>query len=140
LLLCVEADTESGLERIRDGIARRIEKVGRRDSLGVTWTRAEQADLELPEGDPTGHRVHGPRLHGRGTTMGLMAGGAVVVAVHLGLGGATPASSGWTGWAADAILIAVLIKLAFMGGHLTLGRVALRRGKAFRASRRPRED
>ena len=47
LLLRVEADDERHLRRIEDGIAARVERIGRRDELTVTWTRS-------PEDQPSG--------------------------------------------------------------------------------------
>jgi hypothetical protein len=60
----------------------------------------------------------------------LTTAGVLVVAVHLGIGGAALAASAWTGWAANAVVAIVLLKLAFMGGHVVLGRLVLRRGRA----------
>jgi len=44
LVLRAEADDAHELERIQDGIARRLEQIGRRDGLTVAWrpTEAEQ--------------------------------------------------------------------------------------------------
>jgi hypothetical protein len=42
LLLRVEADDERHLRRIEDGIAARVERVGRRDKLSVTWARSPE--------------------------------------------------------------------------------------------------
>ncbi|HEV2344093.1 MAG TPA: DUF2218 domain-containing protein [Actinocrinis sp.] len=39
LLLRAEADEEQHLRRIEDGIAARVQRIGRRDGLSVTWTR-----------------------------------------------------------------------------------------------------
>lgn len=41
LTLRVDADDEEGLRRLQDGIAARIEKIGRRDGLQVHWQRVE---------------------------------------------------------------------------------------------------
>jgi hypothetical protein len=46
---------------------------------------------------------------------GLVAAGALVVAVHLGLGGAVLETAPWTGWAANVVLAAVLIKVIAVG-------------------------
>lgn len=40
LTLTAEAESEHELRRIQDGIARSLERIGRRDQLTVTWTRA----------------------------------------------------------------------------------------------------
>jgi hypothetical protein len=40
LTLHAEADDQQRLEQIQDGITARLERIGRRDQLTVTWTRA----------------------------------------------------------------------------------------------------
>ena len=45
LVLTAEADDEEALARIQDGIARRLERIGHRDALAVTWS-------EPPAGGP----------------------------------------------------------------------------------------
>lgn len=132
LTLRVEADDEDTLQQLRDGIARRLEKIGRRDRLEVIW-QDSQAPAS-PPGDAAGAvpaPAPGARKHrGPGTTIGLVAGGALIVAVHLGLGRAVVTASAWTGWAADVVLAIVLLKIAFMGGHIVLGRLAIRHRKS----------
>ncbi|SEM20907.1 DUF2218 domain-containing protein [Streptacidiphilus jiangxiensis] len=141
LTLRVEAGDEEALQRLQDGIAARIEKIGRRDGLQVHRQRPETGDLpptEPADGtSPTPGKGTAPRRT-RGTTLGLIAGGAVIVAVHLGIGGAALAGAAWTGWAANAVLVLILMKLLFMGGHLFLGRAALRRGIRLRHGRKQR--
>ncbi|MBO0515650.1 DUF2218 domain-containing protein [Streptomyces beijiangensis] len=48
-------------------------------------------------------------------TTGYIVVGALVVAVHLGLGGAAMEASAWTGWAANIVLAAVLVKIIAFG-------------------------
>ncbi|OLZ74353.1 hypothetical protein AV521_01350 [Streptomyces sp. IMTB 2501] len=138
LTLRVEADDEDAMERLRNGIAGRVEKIGRRDRLTVTWRPLEASDA--PSGE-TAYITDVPAAgvakgRGIGKVMGLAAVGVVVVALHLGLGGAVLAASSWTGWGVNAIVAIVLLKLLFMGGHVVLGRAgrqALRRsGKRLR--------
>lgn len=45
LVLRAEADSEDGLRRIQDGIAARVERIGRRDRLSVTWSQSP-ADVD----------------------------------------------------------------------------------------------
>ncbi|MFE2581445.1 DUF2218 domain-containing protein [Streptomyces sp. NPDC059378] len=136
LTLRVDADDEEALRRLQEAIAARIEKIGRRDALQVTWQRAVPDTPSQAECDE--HRDTDGRGVGRSRraitlgALGLVAGGAVVVAAHLGIGGAVLADAKWTGWAAGAVLALVLVKLLLLGGHLLLGRTALRRGIAFR--------
>ena len=56
--------------------------------------------------------------------MVLVVAGALAVAVHIGLGGALLANSGWTA-AADVVLVVVLGKVAL----IILGRTAIRHRK-----------
>ncbi len=39
LVLRAEADSEEGLRRIKDGVAARVERIGRRDRLSVAWSQ-----------------------------------------------------------------------------------------------------
>lgn len=102
LTVRAEADDEAGLRRIRDGISRRLETIGRRDGLRVTWPDSEAAAATAP-----------PRRRRRGRLplVAVIALGALAVAVHLGLFGTALASSWWTGWAANAVL-------ALVAGHV----------------------
>lgn len=43
LLLRAEADDEPHLRRIEDGIAARLQRIGRRDGLSVSWTRGNSS-------------------------------------------------------------------------------------------------
>ncbi|MGW2823021.1 DUF2218 domain-containing protein [Streptomyces sp. NPDC001443] len=137
LTLRVAADDEGVLRRLQDAIAARIEKIGRRDGLQVRWRRDVPDTRSQAESD-TDRAGAGRRR--RGAVLGLAAGGAVVVAVHLGIGGAVPADAKWTDRAVDAVLVLVLVKLVFLGGHLLLGRSALRRGIVFRHRGKHREQ
>ncbi|MFG2950961.1 DUF2218 domain-containing protein [Streptomyces adustus] len=133
LVLRLEADDEEALRRLQDAIAARIERIGRRDGLQAHWQRA--LPDTSPQAEPGTHSDpdgQGVSHSGRATTLGLAAGGAAIVAIHLGIGGAALADARWTGWAADAVLALVLVKLLFLGGHLLLGRAALRHGIVFR--------
>lgn len=67
-------------------------------------------------------------------TIGLTAVAALVIAVHLGLGGALLARSRWMGWAAAIVLLLVLVKL------FALGYVAVHRGKATKAPPHPHDQ
>ncbi|MGW4566311.1 DUF2218 domain-containing protein [Streptomyces sp. NPDC004561] len=140
LTLRVTADDEEALRRLQDGIGARIEKIGRRDGLQVQWRRVGTDALPQEERDTEGGSPGaGGRRGSRGATLGLVAGGVLIVAVHLGIGGAVLADAKWTGWAANAVLVLILVKLLFMGGHLFLGRAALRAGIVSRHRRKRRE-
>ena len=134
LRLRVDADDEDALRRLQNGITARLEKIGRRDRLAVIWQRCQTPPSPPSEGaGPASATESGPAQRpGRGRTIGLIAVGAVVVAVHLGLSGAALAASTWTGWAVNAVVAIILLKVVFVAVHVVLGRFAIRRGKSFR--------
>lgn len=125
LVLRVDADDEDALRRLQNGVAGRLEKIGRRDRLTVTWSRPEAT--EAPPGEAAGP---GPgRFRGRGRAITLTVVGALVVAGHVGVFGAALAASAWTEWGVGTVLAVVLLKVVLMGGHLVLARFAVRRGR-----------
>lgn len=134
LSLRIVADDEDTLQRLQNGITARLEKIGRRDQLTVTWQWRQTPPGPPGEGagPASAPETRTAKRPGRGRTTGLMAVGAVVVAVHLGLGGAALAASTWTGWAVDAVVAVILLKVVFVAGHIVLGRFAIRRGKSLR--------
>jgi hypothetical protein len=140
LTLRVDADAEEALRCLQDGIAARIEKIGRRDGLQARWRRVGTDTLPQAKRDAEGQA---PSMGGsrgpRGTALGLMAGGALIVAVHLGIGAAALADAKSTGRASNAVLVPILVKLLFLGSHLFLGRAALRRGIVSRHRSKHRE-
>jgi hypothetical protein len=138
LSLRIDADNEDTLQRLQNGITARLEKIGRRDQLTVTW-QLRQTPPGSPEDatDPASAPTSAPetgtaKRPGHRKTIGLMAVGAVVVAVHLGLGGAALAASTWTGWAVNAVAAIILLTAVFVAIHVVLGRFAIRYGKSFR--------
>lgn len=134
LSLRVDADDEDAQQRLQNGITARLEKIGRRDGLTVTWQRCQTPPGPPGEGagPASAAETGSAKRPGRGRTIGLMAVGAVVVAVHLGLGGAALAASSWTGWAVNAVVAIILLKVVFVAVHVVLGRFAIRRGTSFR--------
>jgi hypothetical protein len=117
LTLRLESADEEGLQRLQAAVAHRLETIGRRESLEVTWQRP---GAPAPEPTTRKHR-------GRVTTIALVAIGALIVAVHLGLGGTALATSAWTAWATNIFLAVVLLKVLILAGHVVLGRVVLSR-------------
>ncbi|MFD8740781.1 DUF2218 domain-containing protein [Streptomyces sp. NPDC059618] len=137
LTLRVDADDEEALRRLQDGIAARIEKIGRRDGLRVHWRPAAAGEPPQAGADTQGRTHEAGRRHGpRGTALAMAAGGALIIAVHLGIGGAALAGAKWTDWAVTAVLVLVLAKLVLLGGHLLRGRAASHRGLVSRQRRR----
>ncbi|MCX4584070.1 DUF2218 domain-containing protein [Streptomyces sp. NBC_01481] len=129
LTLRVEAADEENLRRLQDLVAGHLERFGRRDQLKANWQRTDASTPSpgevirptgMPEGGATRHRRH---LR----TIGLVAAGTLLIAAHLGLGGALLTDWRWTGWAAGVIVAVVLVKVIVLTG---LGRLVIRRGKA----------
>ncbi|MFD8079410.1 DUF2218 domain-containing protein [Streptomyces sp. NPDC059718] len=125
LTLRMEAADADGLERFQALIAGRLERIGRRDALHVTWRWTEALD----HGDGPATKDAGPAAETAtrrryGGTIGLTAVIALVVTVHLGLGGSLLAGS-WTGWGIGAVAAVILVKCA-----VVLGGLAVRRRKA----------
>ncbi len=141
LPLRAQAADQDSLQRIQDGIARRLETVGRRDQLRVTWQQPEARPSPPGEDASTAAHVAGtaPR-RGHGKTIGLAVVGVLVLAVHLGLFGVTLGASGW-GWGAGAILALLLMKVLFLSRSAKRqGRshLAVHRGKGPEPSGNPR--
>jgi hypothetical protein len=132
LTLRVDADDEDTLLRLQNGITARVQTMGHRDQLTVTWQRPDS--VVAPSGD-TAHRAHPvsdtaadkPWWRRQLGTLGLISGGAVIIAMHFGVLGATLAASNWLSWGAGAIVAIILLKLVFLGGHVVLGGFAIRR-------------
>jgi hypothetical protein len=136
LSLRVEAADDDALRRLQDGVAARLNKIGRRDHLTTTWHRMEtpvplvNTHSTEPVAEPGTRKRRWLR---RLTVMGLVAGGALIVALHLGVGGAAVAATPWTEWVGGGLLVIILAKLVFIASHVILGRFAFRRGKAIHA-------
>jgi uncharacterized membrane protein YcjF (UPF0283 family) len=129
--LRAEAADEESLRRLQDLVAHRLETIGRRDRLKVTWERSEAPETEEPDqaiGASPAHTGHAAAHRGRHTKIALIAVGALVVAIHLGLLGTAFASSRWTKWGADIILLIVVVKLVVVPTKIVvLRRLAVRR-------------
>jgi hypothetical protein len=130
LTLRAEASDEENLQRVQDLVTGHLDRFSRRDRLTVTWDRRDAPGAQPAEATgtplaPTGPTGQGAARRRRRRRMGLTAVGALGVAVHLGLGGAVLATSRWTGWAADIVLVLVLVKVIaiILGSH----RLATRR-------------
>ena len=118
LTLHAEAADEQNLRRIQDGIAARLEKIGRRDQLKVTW-RQTAPSTDSPDAAtdaPAAHLGPGSARRERLGAMGLVAAIALAIAVHVGLGGALLTHARWTSWATDVVLALVVVKVLVIGG------------------------
>jgi hypothetical protein len=139
LLVSVDATGEDELQRLVAGITRRLVTIGRRDQLTVNWRRPDPVPGLAP-GQPTGptplpttRPTPDPlaNRHRRFTSTLLVAGVvALAILVHLGLIGGALAASVWANWGVNLVLALVLIKVLVVGGHVVLGRFALRRAPA----------
>lgn len=136
LALRVDADDEVALQRLQDGVTRRLETIGRRDRLTVHWRQSDPAPglpvdaaaaMSVPTDDTPAQR---PRRLIRGLAVAGLA--ALAIAVHLGLLGTTLATSAWSSWGVNIVLGLILVKVVIVGVHVLLGRVALRRRRATR--------
>jgi hypothetical protein len=125
LTLRAEAADEENLQRVQDLLAEHLDRFARRDHLEVKWHRPQGPTAQSGE-----HPATTPPLAGavarrtRRRNIALVAAGALVVAVHLGLGGAVLAAAPWTGLAANLVVVALLVKL------LAVGFLAARRRRA----------
>ncbi|MFD8033955.1 DUF2218 domain-containing protein [Streptomyces sp. NPDC059717] len=110
LTLRIEAADRDSLQRIQHLVTVRMQKVGKRDALQVTWRQAD-ADHE-PDGpvtattDSARKAASPPR---RRAALGLIAIIVLVVAVHLGLGGLLMASSPGTHWVIGVVMAIILL-------------------------------
>jgi hypothetical protein len=126
LMLRVEADDPAALERLKDAIATRIAKIGRRDGLTVAWHDAEGAEGQEAHDEPDTGRGDGqgktPGKRRRWQRAGWFAMIGLVVAIHLGLIGSLLGSGRWQDAAADAILALLAVKIVLVAFHTKLGR------------------
>lgn len=142
LTVRIDADDEDTLLRLQDGVARRLETIGRRDQLAVRWQRSDPtqglppdaATAALADNTATSR----PRRLGRMLTLAGVA--ALAVVAHLGLLGGTLAASPWASWGTNIILGIVLLKVIAVGAHVILGRVAFRHPGILRRGKRDRAD
>ena len=140
LAVRIDADDEDTLLRLKDGVARRLETIGRRDHLTVHWRQSDAA-ADLPP-DATAATDHAPAPRSRriGRTLALAGVAVVAVLVHLGLLGGALAASPWAGWGTNIVLALILLKLVTVAAHVVLGRVGFRHLKSLRHRRRARTD
>lgn len=122
LVLRVEAANEDDLQRMQDLIAVRLEKIGRRDHLSVSWQPSGASGVQPGAEEPDGSRPQqetwwaaGAARHRPLRTVGAIV--ALLVVGHLALGGSMLAAARWWGWGAGAVvLLVVVVKLTALGG------------------------
>ena len=89
-------------------------QIGRRDHLAVSWQPTQTSTTTPAPAAAADRSSDASEVGRRGPhreTVALGAVGMLVVAAHLGLGAAAVASPPWTGWALDAVLTVVVVKL-----------------------------
>lgn len=125
LTLRVEAEDEDTLRQLQEGIARRLNTIGRRDNLTVHWPQLPTTDSPPPEEAPV-HigKTRRARRTGGPLTLGAIA--VLAILVHVGILGATLATSAWASWGANIVLAVVAVKIIAVVLHGLLGRSAFR--------------
>jgi hypothetical protein len=125
LTLRVEAEDEGQLQRIQALVTRNISRMGRRDNLTVEWSPLEGTDGAAP--GPAARTVDAASHRGgRHTVFGLGSAAVLVVAVHAGLAAGVLTMPQWASLGVDVALLAVLVKLAFVGAHVWRRRASSR--------------
>jgi hypothetical protein len=139
LMLRVDADDEDVLRQLQDGIARRLETIGRRDQLIVQWHRSDPAADHPPGQDNTRTAAAAPagttparRPRRLGRTLTLTAVVVLAILAHVGVLGGTLATSTWANWGTNIIMALALAKIIIVVVQLLRRRTALRRGHPFR--------
>lgn len=117
--VALEAADERTLGRLQDTVATRIQTIGRRDRLIVTWEHATTPTTGSGHALTPGHDV-GARRPRR--TRALLAVAALAIGLHAAVATAVLTGPSWLSWAADGVLVLVGIKLA----AIALGSVVLR--------------
>lgn len=119
----IEATDEENLRQIQDIVTRDFTRFSQRDPLTVNWRPAEETGSHTPTqtGKPATRRR---RLSLK--TIALATVAALVIAVHLGLGGAALTNSRWTTGAVIVALVVVALKI----GLIVFGRRGIRHHRA----------
>lgn len=111
LIMRVQAADEQNLHQTQQLLTHRIQQIGRRDHLTVTWqpTTPDNDNNPAPakNTDPVQHAAP---AHRRRTTIILAA--AATLAIGLHIAAATALTTRWTSWAAATVLVIIAIKLA----------------------------
>lgn len=122
LLLRVEAEDPASLDRLKDAIAARITKIGRRDGLAVEWHDSEGQDAHDAPDRASHGRGRGPGGRRWWRRIGWFALIGLAAAIHLGLIGSLLGSGRFKDAAADAILGLIAVKLVVLALHIRFGR------------------
>jgi|SRR6266700_852389 len=139
LTVRIDADDEDTLQRLQDGVARRLETIGRRDHLTVRWQRSDSVPSPAPDAAmaaaaPTDHTV-APRSRRVVRVLALAGVAALAIVVHVGLLGGALAASQWASWGTNIVLAIILLKVITVAAHLELLTKCGRSGNEDRALR-----
>jgi hypothetical protein len=142
LTLRIDADDEATLQRLRNGITKRLEKVGRRDQLTVTWHRADTASTpggRIARTSPPAATTRPDKPWWRRasrSTLAIAALAVLVIVGHAGVFGSLLAASVFEKWGLGVLAALIIVKILIGGLHLLGGGFALRRGTTLLANRR----
>ncbi|MEU7838292.1 MULTISPECIES: DUF2218 domain-containing protein [unclassified Nonomuraea] len=119
LELRIEADDQENVRRIEELIARNLTRFTARDPVSVEWRSKDGSTTTERSRTLHGSQASaGGRKRGRGQAMLIAVTVAVGVAIHVGVGVGLLAMPQWTGMIVDLLLLAVAVKLVFVGVHL----------------------
>lgn len=130
LTVRIDADDQDALRQLQDGVAHRLETIGRREHLTVDW-RHPATGPELPSRDRVRAVAEAPAAAGtdpvraaRRLAQPLVLTAAAVLALvaHAGLLGGALAASPWMTWGSTIILAILAVKIVAVAVHLILRR------------------
>lgn len=134
LTLRIDAEDDDSLRRLQDGLTTRLEKIGRRDQLMVTWQQTDTAPTPNPHTvrtppQPAPIPPDKPRWRrGWRSTLGLVTLAALVIVGHAGVFGSLLAVSVVEKWGLGVVVVLIVVKVLVGGLHVLGGGFALRRG------------
>lgn len=129
LTVNVEATTPDALRQIQHMVAGDLERFGRRDGLTVNWPPPDATTA--PDADAPNDTRTVPAVLGRRSAILLALLIAALLAIHLGLGGAILAHTGWAGLSTGVIIAVVFAKLLLVA----MGRRAIHSMLSHRSTR-----
>jgi hypothetical protein len=136
LLIRLDADDEAAMSALQRGFANRVRTIGRREGLQVEW-RPVVAAGSAPARSSGGATAR-PSGRQPNPLIGLVLAAvvALVVGLHLAIGGALVASP-WTGLAGGALVALAALAAAVVAAHLAVGGLAVAGGRLAHRRRRP---
>lgn len=121
----IDAADEDKLKQIQEIIGSNLDRIGRREGTTVIWQRLDTGDAPDPPGLPGVWPGSLGAHRGQMSVVVVTLAAVLVVALHLGLGGAALMNSTWTRGTVGLLLLVVAIKAA-----IVLGGFALRRKRS----------